>query len=105
RRFTPRIDRLTMSVEGTAYAESSDRELAYFLHELLQVWRRPDSTIVRAHRGSGEVWKDPTASVNPHAKCIGPVWIGAGRHLAGDKTVIGPAIVWDDPAHRPDTEA
>ena len=106
RRFTPRIDCLTLSVDGSAYGENSDRELAFFLHELLQAWKRPDTTIARAHRGPGGVWKDPTSSVGPGAQFIGPVWIGAGRHITAEKTpVIGPAVLWDDPAQRPATEA
>src|SRR5439155_9519760 len=106
RRFTPRIDRLTLSVDGSAYAEASDRELAYFLQDLLQVWRHPDSTIVRAHRGPGGVWKDPTSSVGPGSQFIGPVWIGAGRHVTTERTpIIGPAVLWDDPTQRPATEA
>src|SRR5207342_421975 len=57
------------------------------------------------HRGPGGVWKDPTSSVGPGAKFIGPVWIGAGRHITGDKTpVIGPAILWDDPRQKPESE-
>src|SRR5206468_6573057 len=92
RRFTPRIDRMTLSVDGNAYGESSDRELAYFVHDLLETWQRPDATVARAHRGPGGVWKDPTSSAGPGAKFIGPVWIGAGRHITGDKTPgIGPA--------------
>ena len=106
RKFTPRIDRLTLSVDGSAFSESSDRELAYFLHDLLQTWRTPDTTIPRAHRGPGSVWKDPTSSVGPGAKFIGPVWIGAGRHITGEKMpVIGPAVLWDDPKQRPATES
>ncbi len=106
RRFTPRIDRMTLSVDGNAYGESSDRELAYFVHDLLETWQRPDATVARAHRGPGGVWKDPTSSVGPGAKFIGPVWIGAGRHITGDRTpVIGPAVLWDDPNQRPATEA
>ena len=106
RKFTPRIDRLTLSVDGSAFYENSDREIAYFIHDLLQQWRTPDTTIPRAHRGPGGTWKDPTSSVGPGAKFIGPVWIGAGRHITGDKTpVIGPAVLWDDPKQRPATEA
>ena len=105
RRFTPRIDRMTLSVDGNAYGESSDRELAYFVHDLLEAWQRPDATVARAHRGPGGVWKDPTSSVGPGAKFIGPVWIGAGRHITGDRTpVIGPAVLWDDPKQRPASE-
>jgi lipopolysaccharide/colanic/teichoic acid biosynthesis glycosyltransferase len=33
------------------------------------------------------------------------VWVGAGRHVDGGTTVVGPAIVWDDPAQRPKSEA
>jgi lipopolysaccharide/colanic/teichoic acid biosynthesis glycosyltransferase len=107
RRFTPRIDRMTLSVDhGSAYNESSDRELAFFLHDLLTLWKRPDATIARAHRGPGGVWKDPTSSVGAGSRFIGPVWIGAGRHVTGEKTpVIGPAVLWDDPNQRPNTES
>jgi lipopolysaccharide/colanic/teichoic acid biosynthesis glycosyltransferase len=106
RRFTPRIDRMTLSVDGQAYADPYEREIAFFLHDLQQLWRYPGVTIPRAHRGPGGVWKDPTSSVGAGAKFIGPVWIGAGRHITGDRTpVIGPAVLWDDPSQRPGTEA
>ena len=104
RRFTPRIDRLTLSVDGSAFLESSDLEIAYFLRELQRMWKNPSTTISRAHR-LGYMWKDPTSTVSPGIKCIGPVWIGAGRHLTGDKTLVGPAVLWDDPNQRPKTEA
>ena len=104
RRFTPRIDRLTLSVDGNAFNEHSDRDVAHFLHELQQVWKSPSATISRAHR-LGHMWKDPTSTVAPGVKCIGPVWIGAGRHLTGDKTLIGPAVLWDDPQQRPRSES
>ncbi|MEA2710773.1 MAG: hypothetical protein QOF78_3374 [Phycisphaerales bacterium] len=104
RRFTPRIDRLTLSVDGSAFLDTSDHEIAYFLHELQTLWKSPNTTIARAHR-LGYMWKDPTSTVSPGVKCIGPVWVGAGRHLTGDKTLIGPAVLWDDPNQRPKTEA
>jgi lipopolysaccharide/colanic/teichoic acid biosynthesis glycosyltransferase len=106
RRFTPRIDRMTLSVDGSAFGEQSDRELAFFIHDLLQLWKHPDSTIVRAHRGPGGVWKDPTSSVGPGSQFIGPVWIGAGRHVTAERTpVIGPAVLWDDPKQTPKAES
>src|SRR5205823_1609310 len=43
--------------------------------------------------------------IEPEAKLIGPVWVGAGRSLSAGATVIGPAVVWDDPNARPPTEA
>src|SRR5690606_11125506 len=39
------------------------------------------------------------------ARLVGPVWVGAGRTLDEKVAVIGPAIVWDDPAARPATDA
>jgi lipopolysaccharide/colanic/teichoic acid biosynthesis glycosyltransferase len=94
-------------VDGHAYDQSSDREVATFLTDLLREWRRPDATITRARRtgrsGCNELWADAQATTGA-AKCIGPVWVGAGRHLKDDTTLIGPAVVWDDPQQRPHTD-
>jgi lipopolysaccharide/colanic/teichoic acid biosynthesis glycosyltransferase len=48
---------------------------------------------------------DPEARVDGGAKFIGPVWVGAGRHVHDGMTVIGPAVVWDKPEAKPRTEA
>ena len=109
RRFTLRIDRATQSMDGNVYDRHADREVAHFVHDLLQAWQRPDATIARATRGEASpgasVWRDPQATVGAGAKFIGPVWVGAGREVKPGTTVIGPAIVWDDPAARPETGA
>jgi lipopolysaccharide/colanic/teichoic acid biosynthesis glycosyltransferase len=104
RRFTPREDRVTLSVDGHVFDRSLDREVAFYLRELQKIWHRPDSTITRAIELEPDVWKDPEATVEPGAKFIGPVWIGAGRRIAAGTTIIGPAIVWDDPETRPPGE-
>lgn len=105
RRFIPRHDRATQNVEGAVYDASSGRELSYFLHDLLQLWRHPDSIVPRARKSGQDVWQDVGASVDPTAKFIGPVWVGAGRSVQAGATVIGPAVIWDDPNHRPPLEA
>jgi lipopolysaccharide/colanic/teichoic acid biosynthesis glycosyltransferase len=111
RKFIPRHDRMTISVDGQVYDRTSDREVAHFVHDLIRDWRRPDSTISRASRAvttaisGAQVWKDPAARVDPEAKLIGPVWVGAGRELPAGATVIGPAVVWDQPQQRPTSEA
>src|SRR4051812_22869502 len=105
RRFTPRIERYTISVDGQVYDRTVDREVAHFLHDLIRDWKRPDSTIVRAAKAEQAVWKDPEARIEPDAKLIGPVWVGAGRTVKSGTTVIGPAVVWDDPQARPQSEA
>ncbi|HSU65947.1 MAG TPA: sugar transferase, partial [Tepidisphaeraceae bacterium] len=101
RRFIPRHDRAVENVQGAVYDNNIDRELACFLHDLLQLWKRPDSTILRATSATAGLWKDPTAALDPTAKFIGPVWVGAGRSVGAGETVIGPAVIWDDPQHRP----
>ena len=101
RRFISRHDRVTRSVDGAVYGANAPREVADFLHDLLQIWKRPDSTVLRAKKVGPDVWKDAQAKIDPSAKFIGPVWIGAGRSVAAGATVIGPAVIWDDPAHRP----
>ena len=105
RKFIPRIDRVTVPAEGTVYDRTLDYEIAHFLHDLMQGWKRPDSTILRARKLQTDVWMDPQARVDANAKFAGPVWIGAGRHVDGGTIVIGPTIVWDDPGARPATEA
>jgi lipopolysaccharide/colanic/teichoic acid biosynthesis glycosyltransferase len=105
RRFTPRIDRVTISVDGQVYDRGVDREVAHFLHDLIRDWKRPDSTISRAMRSEQQIWRDPQAKIEADAKLIGPVWIGAGRTVPAGTTVIGPAVVWDDPEARPADEA
>ncbi|MDB5357203.1 MAG: putative glycosyltransferase [Phycisphaerales bacterium] len=105
RRFIPRHDRATRSAGGTVYDRTTGRELSHFIHDLVQAWQRPDATVLRARRASDGVWKDAQAKIDPSAKFIGPVWVGAGRTVEAGKTVIGPAVVWDDPAARPATEA
>lgn len=104
RRYIPRIDRTTRSIEGHVYHRSSDSEMAYFLRDLLETWKRPDSTVVRISRHQANVWRDSTARIDNSARFIGPVWIGAGRHVEAGQSVIGPAWLWDDPAARPQTQ-
>ena len=44
---------------------------------------------------------DAQAKVDPEAKFIGPVWVGCGRTVEAQSTVVGPAVIWDDPDNRP----
>jgi len=104
RRYTPRHERSTLSIEGSVFDRSVDREIATFLRNLTAAWNRPDSTIGRARAFEPRVWKDPQSIIDPEARFIGPVWVGAGRKIDGGTTIVGPAIIWDDPECRPPTE-
>lgn len=101
RHYTPQHERSTLSIDGSAYDRSVDREIAMFLRDLTAIWMHPDSTIARAEPVEPQVWKDPQSVIDPEARFIGPVWVGAGRQVDGGTTIVGPAIIWDDPQRRP----
>jgi lipopolysaccharide/colanic/teichoic acid biosynthesis glycosyltransferase len=102
KRFVHRGDRVTRSVEGKLFDRTSDEEIAAFLSELVKRWKRPDATIGRAqHYEANGVWVDPDAKIERGARLHGCVWIGAGRTVRTDDVLVGPAVVWDDPAARP----
>ena len=118
RRHTPRAERMTVSVDGQVYDRTSDREIAAFLHAIVKDWKRPDATIARAARhaghargggessdgrSAGSLHADPTAKVDDKTRAVGPVWVGAGRDVRG-QTLVGPAVVWDDPDSPPELE-
>jgi len=105
RRFIKRSERVTTSVNGNVFDRQSNDEIAGFMNCLVQQWKRPDSTIGRAKSGNrgreSMVWADPESSIDTQARLIGSVWVGAGRKLPAGTIVVGPAVVWDDPAVRP----
>lgn len=101
RRTVGRNRRTTVSIEGSIYDSAFDVEVMQFVRELVGVWRRPDTTIRRARAVDEQVWGDrDTADVNG-TRFIGPVWVGAGRELHGVESIVGPAVLWDEPAKRP----
>jgi lipopolysaccharide/colanic/teichoic acid biosynthesis glycosyltransferase len=104
RDYIRQSDRSTLSIDGSAFDRSTDREIARFLRDLTAVWQHPDSTIARAEPFERQVWKDPRSTIHPAARFVGPVWVGAGRQVDGGTTIVGPAIIWDDPESRPPTE-
>jgi lipopolysaccharide/colanic/teichoic acid biosynthesis glycosyltransferase len=95
----PRGYRMTASVRGRVYDRAEKEELAALARQLAQIWKRPDMTVKRTRR-LASAWCDVGAQVEPPARFIGPVWVGAGRRLT-DQSVVGPAVLWDDPASRP----
>jgi lipopolysaccharide/colanic/teichoic acid biosynthesis glycosyltransferase len=113
RRFAKRTQRATQSIDGHVYDRNDPRELGYFIHDVVQTWKHPDSTVLRARAvkpplgvgggadGGGVVWRDAQSKVIAGAKFIGPVWVGAGRTVEAGATIIGPTVLWDDPARRP----
>jgi lipopolysaccharide/colanic/teichoic acid biosynthesis glycosyltransferase len=86
------------------YDEQDGAQVMECLRDLMRCWRRPDTTIRRARRVRPELLADPTADVAGTAVFHGPVWVGAGRRVEPGTHVVGPAVLWDDPAKRPSPE-
>ncbi len=104
RRLVPKSHRSTLEREGMLYDGYEPPEVATFIRDLTRSWTRPDCTVLRARQAGPGVWQDRDAAIDPSAKLIGPVWIGAGRRADSGTMVIGPAVLWDDPAMRPELE-
>jgi lipopolysaccharide/colanic/teichoic acid biosynthesis glycosyltransferase len=105
RRSIPPNHRTTISVDGCVFNRRDDRQVNDFVHELVNLWRRPDATISRARKLSGDVWSDKSIASDYDTRFVGPVWIGTGRDLDGINSVVGPAVLWDKPELRPTVES
>ncbi|HTW94021.1 MAG TPA: hypothetical protein VMD30_04445, partial [Tepidisphaeraceae bacterium] len=81
RRYTPRHERLTLSVKGSVFDRTQDREISRFMRVLISTWRHPNSTIRRAGELEPQVWVDPDTVADAESKFIAPVWVGAGRRI------------------------
>lgn len=104
RRHVPRSRREVLSIGASVYHRDEPEEVVAMLRKIVERWRQPATTIQRARRHGPESYIDPDASVDPRVKFVGPVWVGAGRVLEAPQTVVGPAVLWDDPAVRPRVE-
>jgi lipopolysaccharide/colanic/teichoic acid biosynthesis glycosyltransferase len=101
RRRIPLMQRETTSIRGRIYTRSLPGELDRFSRDLVRLWRLPSVTVSRAQRVKSTVWADPDATIGNGAKFVDNVWVGAGRTAGDADLLVGPAILWDDPARRP----
>lgn len=104
RRSIAADQRATVSVDGHVYDRDNHKHVNDFVHQLVYLWRRPDATIPRAKRLAEDVWGDCSTTGIDSSRLIGPVWIGSGRSLSGVESVVGPAVLWDDPDQRPEID-
>lgn len=105
REEVPRSHRHIMSVDGSVYDRLLDADVVQFVRSLVQCWKRPDSTVSRATSVTAGVWKDQASDVGKASRLIGSVWVGAGRRVPPNTSIVGPAVLWDDPAARPAVES
>ena len=93
--------RSVISINGTVYDRSCGAEVMQFVCDLMQGWQHPDSTIHRARLFSSRVWTDAAAHIDGSTRIVGPLWVGAGRQVPPGAAIVGPRVLWDDPAARP----
>ena len=106
RQNVAQVHRTTISINGSAYYKHLPDERTQYIRELVTIWRRPDTAIRRAKQMlEGNVWIDKRTSTHVNTRFIGPVWVGAGRKLDGIDSVVGPAVLWDDPKARPKADS
>jgi lipopolysaccharide/colanic/teichoic acid biosynthesis glycosyltransferase len=89
------------TTRGRVYSTESPDELARMVRDIQRLWSRPSSTIGTLAAPTTGVWAHPSSTIASDAKFIGPAWVGAGRAVEPGQTVLGPAVLWDDPANRP----
>ncbi len=105
RQAVPQVQRTTISINGSAFYRHNSAERKQFIRELISVWRRPDAAIGRARQMlDGNVWIDKQTPAHKGTRFIGPVWVGAGRQLDGIDSIVGPAVLWDNPESRPQAD-
>ncbi|WP_428939609.1 sugar transferase [Fontivita pretiosa] len=93
--------RETLSIVGRTFDRDDPRELEQFVHELIQSWPQPNATLPRVRRVGPGVWAFEDVKLDPSVRIVGPAWLGAGRSLPPESSVLGPAALWDLPECRP----
>jgi lipopolysaccharide/colanic/teichoic acid biosynthesis glycosyltransferase len=97
--------RETAAVRARVYDRESDQEVAQFATDLVRLWKNPSAIIAGVKSVSHGVWAHSDAVLGHGTQFVGPAWIGAGRNCDLASTVLGPAILWDDPALRPGVDS
>ncbi len=89
------------SVHALSYNRLIPAHLTQMVRHLISLWPSPHLAVANLRPLSPNVWAHQDSHIDPLARFVGPVWIGAGRSLGPEASVLGPAVLWDDPDHRP----
>jgi lipopolysaccharide/colanic/teichoic acid biosynthesis glycosyltransferase len=100
RALVPRAKRVSTLVMGSVFDRGSDHDLMALTKRLVEVWDRPGAAITGIRSPQRDVWTAGGSRVAPHTRFVGAAWIGDGRNLEGQHTLVGPSVLWDDPAAR-----
>lgn len=106
RKEVDRTQRSVISVNGSVFDRAEDAQVMEFMRTLMQRWPRPDATVTRISQRSSKskIWSDQASSIDDGTTLVGPLWVGAGRKISKDTSIVGPKVLWDDPNARPPVE-
>ena len=106
RKEVERSRRSVISVNGNVFDRAEDAEVMEFMRALMQRWPRPDATVNRISqpRRKSKIWADQASAIDDGTTLVGPLWVGAGRRITRETSIVGPKVLWDDPASRPPVE-
>ena len=101
RRQTRQIRRQTLRIVGRHYDRCHDRDLDALVTHLVERWPTPSATVDAVQEVRPRVWGSAHCEMARSVRVVGGAWIGVGRKVAPDQTIVGPAVLWDDPKVRP----
>ena len=87
----------TVWLPGRAFNDQCVLERERLVKDLIQTCHDPKPFIPAARRLGETVWASPEAQVDDQTLFIGRVWIGAGNDIRRVPSVLGPAVLWDQP--------
>lgn len=87
------FQKLSGRIFDTDDPESVERYRRYIMEQ----WQDPATVVEGVYQPSPGVWIHESCQIHDRARIIGPVWMGAGHTLGAGQTLVGPAIVPDEP--------
>lgn len=101
----PREKVFVTKLTGSIFDTHDDESVEAYRRHVLSSWPNPATVIDGVYQPAPGVWIHETCEIHEDARIIGPAWIGVGHRLEAGETLVGPAIVPDEPLINPDPGA
>jgi lipopolysaccharide/colanic/teichoic acid biosynthesis glycosyltransferase len=86
----------TLVADGRCFDRGNLEDLDRLVHEMVEKWDNPASTINGVTEYDRGIWGAAEAENLLLSPILGHVWIGSGRTLPEGESVAGPAVLWDN---------
>lgn len=96
RRYT-----VPIACAGVICDAEEPRNRARLTSAMLRAWRSPGSSLGSVYQYQPSVWVHESVRVEPGARIVGPVWIGAGNTIRTGQIIVGPRAMGDAPGAAP----